>query len=90
MSSILIRRFPQLLGHVQAPNHEFVDFEPPDAGATDREPADRESTDRQGANREGSKGQRADGLRPDGADCRKASKPRPARPAMGDVWVAFT
>jgi len=81
---------PHLLGDLQAPNHEFVYFEPPDAGATDREPADRESTDRQGSNREGSKGQRADGLRPDGADCRKASKPCLARPMVDGVWVAFT
>ena len=54
-----------MLNDAKAPNHELVNFEPPDTGATNRQPANGESSDGQRADRNGGKRQRSDRSRAD-------------------------
>ena len=49
-----------MLNNAKAPNYKLVAFEPPDSGATNRQPINSEGADGQRANREGGKRQRPD------------------------------
>jgi len=85
-----------LLNDAKAPNNKLVDFEPPDAGATDRQPTNSESANGQRANRDGGKYQRPDSTRSDRL-CPDTDRWAMGEPsvgagsiAAGDACTAFT
>lgn len=81
----------QLLGHAKVPNHEFVDFEPPDAGATDRQLTNSERSNGQCTNRDSGKRQHPNRLCPD-AYCWEMNGPTLGIGSIvvGDACITFT
>jgi hypothetical protein len=80
-----------LLNDAKVTNNEFIDFEPPDSGATDRQPTNSESANGQRSNRDGGKRQSANRLCPD-ADRRKVNGPSLGIGSIfaGDAGTSFT